>query len=186
MVRSSCTDAYRTDACSPCSSHSACLTTVLQLSRIGDCLAQDPGSHGMTSMPSWKALWRQMCLRCCWPNCCTLTVRVAACPQAAHAAQCQRLTYACVEQIPHIVAPENQMRGTGDPAAFAVDPADPEAWRAQIFRSIDSDSAEGMPTGSEAAALGLDSGKGKACDRTELWRNCLAFCHRFAAFRNAL
>lgn len=55
------------------------------------------------------------------------------------------------------------MRGPGDPAAFATDPADPEAWRAQIFRSIDSDSAEGMPTGSEAAALGLDSGKGKVC-----------------------
>ena len=64
-------------------------------------------------------------------------------------------------QIPHIVAPENQVRGPGDPAAFAVDPADPEAWRAQIFRSIDSDSAEGMPIGSEASALGLDSGKGK-------------------------
>ena len=64
-------------------------------------------------------------------------------------------------QIPHIVAPENQVRGAGDPAAFVVDPADPEAWRAQIFRSIDSDSAEGLPMGHEASALGLDSGKGK-------------------------
>ncbi|CAK0785144.1 hypothetical protein CVIRNUC_008350 [Coccomyxa viridis] len=69
-------------------------------------------------------------------------------------------------QIPHIVAPENQVRGPGDPAAFAIDPADPEAWRAQIFRSIDSDSAEGMPTGSEASALGLDSGKGKTIDKS--------------------
>ena len=49
----------------------------------------------------------------------------------------------------------------GDEAAFVVDPADPEAWRAQIFRSIDSDSAEGLPSGSQASALGLDSGKGK-------------------------
>ena len=64
-------------------------------------------------------------------------------------------------QIPRIVAPENQVRGAGDPAAFVVDPADPEAWSAQIFRSIDSDSAKGLPIGSEASALGLDSGKGK-------------------------
>lgn len=64
-------------------------------------------------------------------------------------------------QIPHIVAPENQIRGKGDPAAFAVSPEDPEAWRAQIFRSIDSDSATGMPTGEAASKLGLDSGKGK-------------------------
>ena len=64
-------------------------------------------------------------------------------------------------QIPHIVAPESQVRGMGDEAAFVVDPADPEAWRAQIFRSIDSDSAEGLPSGSQASALGLDSGKGK-------------------------
>ncbi len=64
-------------------------------------------------------------------------------------------------QIPHIVAPDNQIRGTGDPKAYVVDPADPEAWRAQIFRSIDSDSAHGMPMGHDASALGLDSGKGK-------------------------
>ena len=64
-------------------------------------------------------------------------------------------------QIPHIVAPETQVRGMGDEAAFVVDPADPEAWRAQIFRSIDSDSTEGLPSGSQASALGLDSGKGK-------------------------
>ena len=64
-------------------------------------------------------------------------------------------------QMPNVVAPETQVRGQGDPAAFAVDPGDPEAWRAQIFRSIDSDSAEGLPMGSEASALGLDSGKGK-------------------------
>ena len=64
-------------------------------------------------------------------------------------------------QIPHIVAPDNQIRGTGDPKAYVVDPANPEAWRAQIFRSIDSDSAHGMPMGHDASALGLDSGKGK-------------------------
>ena len=88
----------------------------------------------------------------------------AGCPQTANAAQCHCLNPTCVAQIPHIVAPENQVRGPGDPAAFAIDPADPEAWRAQIFRSIDSDSAEGMPTGSEASALGLDSGKGKVLE----------------------
>ena len=52
------------------------------------------------------------------------------------------------------------MRGSGDPSVFAVDPADPEAWQAQLFRSIDSDSAAGLPPGSEASRLGLDSGKG--------------------------
>ncbi len=69
---------------------------------------------------------------------------------------------ACCAQMPNLIAPETQMRGPGDPAAFVVDPADPEAWRAQLFRSIDSDSAGGMPPGSEASALGLDSGKGGA------------------------
>ncbi len=63
-------------------------------------------------------------------------------------------------QMPDLVAPETQVRGPGEPAAFAVDPDDPEAWRAQIFRSIDSDSAAGMPSGSDASILGLDSGKG--------------------------
>jgi hypothetical protein len=63
-------------------------------------------------------------------------------------------------QMPNLIAPETQVRGPGDPAAFVVDPADPEAWRAQLFRTIDSDSAAGMPPGSEASALGLDSGKG--------------------------
>ncbi|CAL5229046.1 g12295 [Coccomyxa viridis] len=69
-------------------------------------------------------------------------------------------------EIPHIVAPETQVRGMGDEAAFVVDPADPEAWRAQIFRSIDSDSTEGLPSGSQASALGLDSGKGKTIDKS--------------------
>ena len=72
-------------------------------------------------------------------------------------------------QMPNIVAPETQVRGQGDPAAFAVDPGDPEAWRAQIFRSIDSDSADGLPVGSEASALGLDSGKGKVRIRVTIF-----------------
>ncbi|KAK9907703.1 hypothetical protein WJX75_008493 [Coccomyxa subellipsoidea] len=67
-------------------------------------------------------------------------------------------------EMPNLIAPETQVRGPGDPAAFVVDPADPEAWRAQLFRTIDSDSAAGMPPGSEASALGLDSGKGKVID----------------------
>ena len=72
-------------------------------------------------------------------------------------------------QMPNIVAPETQVRGQGDPAAFAVDPGDPEAWRAQIFRSIDSDSVDGLPVGSEASALGLDSGKGKVRIRVTIF-----------------
>lgn len=71
--------------------------------------------------------------------------------------------------MPSIIAPETQVRGQGDPAAFAVDPGDPEAWRAQIFRSIDSDSADGLPVGSEASALGLDSGKGKVHIRVTIF-----------------
>lgn len=67
-------------------------------------------------------------------------------------------------QIPDVVAPETQVRGPGEPAAFVIDLGDPEAWRAQIFRSIDSDSAAGMPTGSKASKLGLDSGKGMRSD----------------------
>lgn len=65
-----------------------------------------------------------------------------------------------VMQMPELVAPETQARGSGDPAAFVVDPGDPQAWRAQLFRSIDSDSAAGMPPASQASAMGLDSGKG--------------------------
>ncbi|CAL8469780.1 g9322 [Coccomyxa elongata] len=67
-------------------------------------------------------------------------------------------------EMPHLLAPDTQVRGSGDPSTFAVDPADPEAWQAQLFRSIDSDSAAGLPPGSEASRLGLDSGKGKVID----------------------
>ena len=61
-------------------------------------------------------------------------------------------------QMDEVVAPEGQLRGAGDPAAFIADPSDREAWAAQLMRSIDSDSAAGLPTGAKACALGLDCG----------------------------
>ena len=43
------------------------------------------------------------------------------------------------------------------------------AWHAQIFCSIDSDLAEGLPAGSEASVLGLDSGKGRVGIRVSIF-----------------
>lgn len=50
---------------------------------------------------------------------------------------------------------------TGDPRTFVTDPSkDPEAWNAQLFRSITSNSAAGLPAQyKDAARLGLSSGE---------------------------
>ena len=59
-----------------------------------------------------------------------------------------------------------QAEGPGDPRAFVASPQDEDSWSAQVFRSIDSASAAGLPEGDAAAGLwGLSSGANlpKAC-----------------------
>ena len=48
---------------------------------------------------------------------------------------------------------------TGDTASYVVDPTDKEAWSMQFFRSIDTTSAEGVPTTHDQAySMGFSSG----------------------------
>lgn len=68
----------------------------------------------------------------------------------------------CV-QIPGLQVPQRQQgvqdERRGDPCTFAVEPHDQEAFCAQLFRSIDSTSAVGLPSQQdEAFSLGLTSG----------------------------
>jgi phospholipase D1/2 len=51
------------------------------------------------------------------------------------------------------------------PDLNVAEPSDPESWNCQLFRSIDSDSAEGFPSAEEGAyEAGLSMGKGKVID----------------------
>ena len=68
-------------------------------------------------------------------------------------------------QIQGLQVPQRQQgvqdERRGDPCCFAVEPTDREAFCAQLFRSIDSTSAVGLPDQQdEAFSLGLTSGAG--------------------------
>ena len=67
-------------------------------------------------------------------------------------------------QVPGLVVPSQewgpQHEGVGDPGSFVVAPEDREAWCLQLFRSIDTTSAVGIPKQQhQAYSLGLTSGE---------------------------
>ncbi|KAK9802796.1 hypothetical protein WJX73_007251 [Symbiochloris irregularis] len=71
-----------------------------------------------------------------------------------------------LQKVPGLFLPARHLGITtdhqGDAGAFAGDPNDRESWCMQLFRSIDTTSAVGVPsTHSEAYAGGFSSGKGR-------------------------
>ena len=86
----------------------------------------------------------------------------------------QDITYSCVstptetrlgaQQVQGLPLPQNAVGphsdDIGDSGSYATDPArDPDTWNAQLFRSITSTSAAGLPQNQkQASRLGLTSG----------------------------
>eukprot|EP00898_Chlorokybus_atmophyticus_P002194 jgi/Chlat1/2976/Chrsp2S00364 len=68
------------------------------------------------------------------------------------------------EQVPDLITGQ-QNDNFGDPDTFATSDDDPENWRAHLFRSIDSNSAD-LPTGAEALKYSLSEYKGVSVDHS--------------------